>query len=114
MAATAQTTVQTRPQPGLFQTRRGRIVLENLTAYLFLLPAATIIFLFGIFPVAFAFFVSLHQWRRFPGDYLGLDHYIRALDAGAFVFFFWLALGALGYALVQLVRLWRRSSGEWR
>jgi ABC-type sugar transport system permease subunit len=87
-----------------------RLLRENLTAYAFVLPAMTLIFLFGIFPVAFAFFVSLHRWRRFPDEYVGLSNYVRALDELAYVLFFWLALGAIAFALLQLRRLW--LSGE--
>lgn len=101
-------------QTPFFQTRRGRTILENLSAYLFLLPAGIIIFLFGIFPVAFAFFVSLHRWRRFPDEYIGLSHYLRAMDSFAFVFFFWLALAALIYAAITLYRLWLGSVGNRR
>ena len=60
-------------KPSFFQTYRGRVLLENLTAYAFLAPAGLLICLFGLFPVAFAFFVSLHKWRRFPDEYVGLD-----------------------------------------
>lgn len=108
------TTSPVRPASGLFQTRRGRIILENLTAYTFLFPAGLIIFLFGIFPVAFALFVSLYRWRRFPDRYVGLANYTRALDDLAYVFFSWLALAALVYALVLLVRAWRESAGRRR
>ncbi len=81
---------------------------ENLVAYLFLSPALLLIFVFGIFPVGFAFFVSLYQWRRFPDQYNGLAHYVRALDNFAYVLFFWIAIGALIYALLVLWRLWRQ------
>ena len=80
----------------VFNSRRGRALQENLTAYLFLAPALILIFVFGIFPVGFAFFVSLHRWRRFPGDFLGLSNYVQALDNLAYVLFFWLALGRAG------------------
>jgi ABC-type sugar transport system permease subunit len=104
-----------QPAPGWFNTRRGRIFIENLTAYLFLLPAGTLIFLFGIFPVGFAFYVSLNRWRRFPESYEGLGNYTRALGEFAYVLFFWLAIGALAYAVVLLVRFWRErhTSGAW-
>lgn len=88
-------------------SRRARILRENLTAYAFLTPAMVLIFLFGIFPVAFAFFVSLHRWRRFPDVYQGLANYVRALDNFAYVLFFWLAIGAVAFALLQLRTLWR-------
>lgn len=86
-------------------SRRRRILIENLTAYAFLFPAGLLIFLFGIFPVAFAFFVSLHRWRRFPDEYIGLANYERALGSFAYVVFFFGALLALaaGALLVRRV-----------
>jgi multiple sugar transport system permease protein len=97
---------------GLFNSRRGRILLENLTAYGFLAPAGTIIFVFGIFPVLFAFFVSLHRWRRFPGEYRGLDNYVEALGSFAYVVFFWLAVGTAVFGLYALWRIWCESRDE--
>ncbi len=100
------------PSVGFFNTRTGRILKENLTAYLFLFPAGLLIFLFGIFPVAFAFFVSLYRWRRFPEEYRGLDNYVRSLGSVGYVLFFWLALGALIYAALLLYRLWRARATD--
>lgn len=97
---------------GWFESRRGRVILENLTAYLFLAPAWAIIFVFGLFPVLFAFFVSLHRWRRFPGEYRGLTYYIQALGDFAYVLFFWLALGLILAGLYALWRIWRESEDE--
>jgi ABC-type sugar transport system permease subunit len=91
----------------VFNTRRGQMLLENLTAYLFLSPAMLIIFIFGLFPVAFAFFVSLHEWGRFPDEYTGLEQYVSALGNFAYVLFFWLALGAIAFGGVVLWRIWR-------
>lgn len=97
---------------GLFNSRRGRVILENLTGYAFLAPAGFIIFLFGLFPVLFAFFVSLHRWRRFPGDYQGLDNYVDALGNLAYVLFFWLAVGAILGSIYGLWHIWKTSRGE--
>ena len=97
----ATTTRQLKPT-----SRRARILQENLTAYAFILPAMVLIFLFGIFPVAFAFFVSLHRWRRLPDEYEGLINFVRALDGFAYVDFFWLALAALVFALLRVRQLW--------
>lgn len=108
------TNSQIRPGSGFFNTRRGRVLLENVTAYTFLFPAAVIIFLFGIFPVAFSLYVSLHRWRRFPDQYVALDNYERALGGFGYVFFFWLALGGLVYGAYALYRLWRDSGSERR
>ena len=95
-------------------TRRGRLLIENATAYLFLAPAGLLIFLFGIFPVAFAFFVSLHRWRRFPDEYVGLANYEKALGNLGYILFFWLAIIAIVAAVAIARRLWkllRRSRG---
>jgi multiple sugar transport system permease protein len=89
------------PTPYRQYSRRRRLLVENLTAYAFLLPAGILIFVFGLFPVLFAFFVSLHRWRRFPDEYIGLGNYQRALGDFTYVLFFWAALAAIiGGALV--------------
>lgn len=85
----------------MLNTRRGRLFIENLTAYIFLAPAGCLIMLFGIFPVAFAFFVSLHRWRRFPDEYIGLANYEKALGNLGYIMFFWLAL--LGFAATVML-----------
>ena len=97
-----------------FASRRGRIVKENLTAYIFLAPAGLLIGLFGLFPVAFAFFVSLHRWRRFPDHYSGLANYEKALGNLAYILFFWLALIALaaGILFIRRLRAKLSESGE--
>ncbi len=93
------------PRRGFFDTRRGRVVAENLTAYLFLAPAGALLALFGLFPVAFAFFVSLHRWRLFPDTYNGLANYEKALGNMAYILFFWIALIAILAASALLRRL---------
>ncbi|MDE2749757.1 MAG: ABC transporter permease subunit [Chloroflexota bacterium] len=94
--------------------RRSRLLLDNLTAYLFLAPAGLLILLFGIFPVAFAFFVSLHRWRRFPDHYVGLANYEKALGNLGYILFFWLALLAFAAAAMMAKRLLRtlRTSND--
>lgn len=110
MSATTPNVPQTNR--GLFESKRGRTILENLTAYVFLFPALLIIFVFGIFPVGFAFFVSLYQWRRFPGEYRGMEQYVDALGDAAYVIFFWMAIGAMAFGLLMLRRLWRQMRDE--
>ncbi|MBL8119112.1 MAG: sugar ABC transporter permease [Anaerolineae bacterium] len=100
--------------PSHHRSRQRRVLVENLTAYAFLLPAGLLIFVFGLFPVGFAFFVSLHRWRRFPGEYVGLSNFVRGLDEFAYVLFFWLALGALGYGLMLLWRVWKEPAQRLR
>ena len=100
------------PLQKFFSTRQGRIAKENLTAYLFIFPAILIIFTFGLFPVAFAFFVSLHRWRRFPEGYEGLANYTHSLGDFAYVLFIGLALGMLIVAVVRLVRVGQNAAGH--
>jgi len=98
-----------QPKSSLLHSRLGQRVIEHLTAYLFLFPALLIIFTFGLFPIAFAFFVSLHRWRRFPEAYTGLDNYVQALGNFTYVLFFWLAFGAVVYAGYTLRRTWQAN-----
>mgnify|MGYP005846901487 CR=1 FL=1 len=95
---------------GFFLSKRGRILRENLTAYLFLAPAGIVIFVFGIFPVGFALFVSLHRWRLVPGPYHGLENYTRAIDVLAYVGVLWLGIGALLTAAWLARRVWLRMA----
>ena len=90
MAATD--TAHRTETPGIFGGRRGRRFREALTAYLFLAPAFLIIGVFGLFPIVFAFYVSLHRWRINPGKYLGMDNYVKGIDSLAYVLAFWLAI----------------------
>ena len=80
------------PRPGMFTGRRWRRLREALTAYIFLLPAFLIIGTFGLLPVGFAVYVSLHRWRIVPGKYRGLANYVKAIDNLAYVVAFWLVV----------------------
>lgn len=79
----------------IFTGRRGRQLREYLTAYAFIAPASILIFIFGIFPVGFALYVSLHKWRIRRGDFIHLENYVDAIDNLAYVLVFFLGLGAL-------------------
>ena len=58
-------------------------------AYLFLLPAFAILTLFHFFPIFYAFYISLHNWRLRKGAFVGLDNYAEAIGAADF----WRAFG---------------------
>jgi ABC-type sugar transport system permease subunit len=75
--------------------RKGRKLREYLTGYTFIAPASILIFVFGIFPVGFALYVSLHKWRIRRGDFIHLENYVDAIDNLAYVLVFFLGLGAL-------------------
>ncbi|MFO7536618.1 MAG: hypothetical protein R6X32_01000, partial [Chloroflexota bacterium] len=74
-----------RPTLSFMETRRGRKLRENITAYLFLTPGLLIIFTFGIFPIFYAGYVSLFQWRIRQGEYLGLVNFVDAMGDVAYV-----------------------------
>ncbi len=79
----------------IFTPRRIRDWREYLTGYLFIAPAVILIFVFGIFPVGFALYVSLHKWRIKRSDYIGLTNYTNAIGNLAYVLAFFIALAAL-------------------
>lgn len=88
-----------------FTGQRRRHIREYMTGYLMILPAAVLIFVFGIFPVGFALYVSLHKWRLKRGDFIGLTNYVQAVDTLAYVLFFAIAIGALVGVWVVLRRI---------
>ncbi len=96
----------------IFSGHRGRDLKETITAYLFLAPALILIFLFGIFPVGFALYVSLHKWLIVRGDFLGLANYVDAIDDLAYIGLFFLAVGALAGAFLLGRRVYQETIGE--
>lgn len=100
------------PLATLFNGRRGRILRDNLTAYLFIAPASLIIFVFGIFPIFYASYVSLYKWRIRQGEYLGLKNYIDTLGDVAYVFFTLVALALIIMGVINLVRAFRTAQSK--
>lgn len=98
----------------VFTPRRLRYLREYLTGYLFIAPAVLLVFLFGIFPVGFALYVSLHKWRIKRTDYIGLTNYTKAVGNLAYVLLFFLALGALVglYFLIKRIIHTAREQSE--
>ena len=61
---------------------------EQFNGYLFILPAFLIIGLFGIFPVFFGMYMSVHKWKVFKGRFLGFENYQKILgDISSFWIF---------------------------
>lgn len=89
-----------RPLSGLLTGRRGRHLQEGILAYVFLFPAFLIIFVFGIFPLAFSAYEStLRGLNRIVGRYDGLGNYVNAIGNLAYVLGFWLAIVFLFLAI---------------
>ena len=91
--------------------RRVRQWREYLTGYLMVAPAVVLIFVFGIFPVGFALFVSLHKWRLKRGDVIGMENYTNALGPVAYLLVFGLGIGLLVLAFVRLRHSYKESTG---
>lgn len=100
---------ETITQAQIDRSHLGSVIRNHITAYTFLLPAVLLILIFGIFPVIFAFFVSLHRWQRFPDGFRGLDQYVDALGNFAYVLFIWIAIGFAVYGTLRLRDLWQES-----
>ena len=69
---------------------------DHIVAWGFLTPALVILVAFGLFPIGYAFFVSLHNWRIKKDAFVGFEHYGRALGEGQYLLWF----------LVGLLLLW--------
>ena len=54
---------------------------EKVVGYSFITPAVFIIGLFGVFPVFFGMYMSLHKWKVFKGRFLGFENYERILGS---------------------------------
>ena len=91
--------------------RRLRTWREYLTGYLMIGPAVTLIFIFGIFPVGFALFVSLHKWRLKRGDIIGMTNYTDAIGPLAYLLVFGLGVGLVVWALFRLWRIYKDFEG---
>lgn len=48
---------------------RGERLRENIAGYLFISPALLVIAIFGIFPIGYAIYMSLHRWRIRRGQF---------------------------------------------
>ena len=80
---------------------------EQINGYLFIFPAFLIIGLFGIFPVFFGMYMSVHKWKVFKGRFLGFENYQKILgDIGSF----WIFI--LGLLIMILVIPWLGPSPE--
>jgi len=79
---------------------RGVDIREQLTGYLFVLPAFFLVFFFGIFPIGYAFYMSLRRWRVIDRGFIGLANYEKALGD------WWGALMFAGGFVILLLAYW--------
>ncbi len=93
------------PLGSRFGALRLRRVREYLTGYLMVAPAVILIFIFGIFPVGFALYVSLHKWRLKRTDFIGIKNFVGAIGNLAYVVAFALGIAAIVAAVLLVIRL---------
>ncbi len=89
-----------------------RTLKENLVAFAFLIPALTVVFTFGIFPIFYAAYVSLYKWRIKQNEWRGLDNYVNAMGDVAYVFFFILAAALIITGLIVAYRTIKESRSK--
>lgn len=72
---------------------------EQITGYLFVAPAVMVITIFGLFPLAYALYMSFYTWRVRQGAFIGLKNYTKVMGdwTGALIFFGGFALLGLTY-----------------
>ena len=90
--------------------KRRRKLGEALIGYLFVLPAAIITLIFGLWPVVMGFYESLKSGSPLTNRYVGLGNYMRSLGSLTYVILFGLGLIFLygGY------RSWRSLYATWQ
>ncbi len=75
---------------------------ENVTGYLFVTPAMLVISVFGLFPIAYAVYMSMFNWRVKKGEFVGFterDQYNQLIGdwVGLAMFLAGIAVLALAY-----------------
>lgn len=67
-----------RPAAARAAERRRRVLVENLEAWAFLLPALVILLAFHFLPIFYAFFVSLRDWDMISPEkpFVGAANYV--------------------------------------
>lgn len=72
---------------------------ENITAYLFILPAFLVIGVFGLFPIGYAIYMSLFNWRVTKGAFTGMANYTKLFGdwTGLALFLVGIAMLVLAY-----------------
>jgi multiple sugar transport system permease protein len=76
---------------------RKSIIKENLTGYLFIFPAVLIITMFGFFPIGYAIYMSLYNWRVRKGPFVGAGNYSKALGDWQGIAYF-----VIGFVLIAV------------
>lgn len=94
------------PPPKHTLNRFWHSAQEQILGYLFILPAILLVCVFGLFPIGYAFYMSLRRWRVIDRGYIGFGNYTKALGDD------WLgiALFVIGFiVLISAYYVWNSS-----
>ena len=74
---------------------------NQINGYFFILPSFFLISIFGIFPIFYSLFISLHKWRVRKVEFRGFANYEKLMGDPLFglIFFIGLCLILLSYWL---------------
>lgn len=72
------------PRPVISSVQRRKYWRTTALAYAFLLPSLVLIATFHLFSIAFAFYISLFNWKVIRGAFLGLINYQVILGSSDF------------------------------
>ena len=95
---------------GRMSGARKRAIREAITGYAFITPATVLLTVFGLFPLLYAFYISLHRWRIKKGPFLGFKNYTKALGDPIDILWFVIGIGLLFLAWF----IWRNMVREQR
>ncbi len=72
---------------------------EQITGFIYVLPAFIIIFLFGLFPIGYSFYMSMFNWMVVKGGFVGFGNYADIIGDiwGLLLFLVGVGLFALAY-----------------
>ena len=68
-------------------------IREQQLAWGLLAPALVVLGAFGLFPIGYALYVSLHKWRIKKEEVVGFDHYVRAVGESQYLLPFVAGIG---------------------
>jgi ABC-type sugar transport system permease subunit len=84
--ARALATAQPR-QPAARKRDLWHEIYKNRWAYVFISPFYLLFLIFGLFPIAYSFFLSFQRWNGMrPMEFVGLDNYLFLFGAGGRAF----------------------------
>lgn len=90
-----------------------RVIRENITGWIFIFPAVLIIFVFGIFPIGYAIYMSMHNWRTRNMGYVGFANYNNIIGDWGGAFLFACGFIIIVYAYIFWVDAFKADREKW-